>query len=138
LKKSSTKNIENNNTALFGIVSNEKFYRMAYFINKHADIELERQPKLLKINIYNQKFDMPYYHFQNTDYEVFFLENSFGGNKLIKKFKNIHFWFLIKTNPLAIEVPSFDKILNDINQALAVFPIKEENDKNMISSIFFT
>ena len=136
MKKSSIAT-NSENLLLYGIVSFEKDYRLEYFINKIAGIELTKSNDLLNFSFQQSIIEVPFYEYIDFDFEYFLIANKQNGVNILDKLKNINYWLVLKKKAFEFDLTEFERKINSLAVVLGCFHISDEKEREKLAKLLF-
>jgi len=150
----------NNEFSLIAIHCSEEAYKMAYMLNKHVPLHLER--KLVDLDFSNNGLELTFPIFEYEDELSYVLYNlvsnkskslsakvhSSGGlfdqvasektvtTYLLKEFKNVDFFLKIHSDYEKVPTRKIVSVINEIEQVISAYSIEIENIKSKNNLIF--
>ena len=118
-----------------GIACTEKDYRLCYFLNRELDIELAKSSTELKFNRDNNTCKMMYFHALDLNSEYYLLENKTTTFSLLPDYKNINYWFIVKSRSFDPPDKSYSKKLNKLDVIVTTFVMKDEKDIKFLNDL---
>lgn len=119
---------------LIGINTVLHEYRLAYFINKVAQLKLVRHDNL---PVFNEKlkqlFDFSFYYCINDDYRLtyYLIGNEINGTRMIDQYPEANFFLLIKGKKQPILTKAILSSLRSIPNVTMVFSVVAEKIKGL-------
>ncbi len=126
------------NFALFGIISQNKDYRLCYEINKALSITLQKTHNLL-VSLPKQKSnnEFPMYYFENDTGTQFFLVNNKNEKGALLPEQKVIDYLLIIKGPCPEDVKKqYEKGLKKIQIVLGIYELKPETLKSKDNLLF--
>ena len=120
---------------LYAIACSDKTYRLAHFLGKAIQCELEKKTHENQFHpLFNMSFD--FFYAYDGDTEFFLFEHKINGIAILKKYKNINAFLLLKTSFLTECKVSVSKILSDMDIVLTSIRIKDVKDLGIVEQLF--
>jgi len=125
----------NEDMELYGIACSDKFYRLAYFISKTIQTDLIIKTQ---VNQFHSKFReaFNFYFAYDGDSEFYLLESKIQNTPILKKYRNIGYYLLIKTKFPGMKKHDFSLLFSSITVIQASFKLTNDADIEAISALF--
>ncbi len=127
------------NFTMFGIISDEKDYKLIWDINNMTGWALERVDNYL---LYNRKTqnenEFPLFLYQNNDgFSIFrLISNKFNGNILLEELRNIDFLLIIHDLSGNMDLSLISSKLKKVKAIRALFPFDSARLKDREKLLF--
>jgi hypothetical protein len=110
---------------LLGIASYEKDYRLSWYLNKAMDLNLKMSRHRFNIYIKKTLNEVSFYHYEDINYEFYLFSNTINNNRILPKYKNIHFWLLVKPKTYQANYEEIETRLNECEVVITSFRIND-------------
>jgi hypothetical protein len=114
-----------------GVVSSEPDYRLSVMINKHLGTDLRKCPDVITLG--SDTGNPAFSRFTSVTQDFSLVSNRSEGNLLLRKLKNIDFFFLMTIKADRQHVESLAISLREMPEVTAVFVLisREISDRNL-------
>lgn len=114
-----------------GVVSSEPDYRLSVMINLHLATDLRKDPD--DIALRSETGEQAFSRFTSLSHEFSLVSNRSNGNLLLRKLKNIDFFFLMSGQKERQRAERLAASLREIQEITGVFIFdsREVGDRNL-------